>query len=527
MVSGHESADIVLDVGENTINVILAALYNGSAVTTEYTVKITRLDGSNDAYLSNISLSSSSGTIPLEYYRMNKYIYKRTIDADIESVTVNFTKNEAHASWEMKVNGLDVSPEALPADLELQEGDNNIEITVTSENENTEMTYSIRLLRAGKNWYLEGDKNCTFNDMTVGSDGNIFIVGYIYNGVSQDSSNDMWIRKFNPDGTEDMTHWNKKIDNNKENDMANLVALDSERNVYVVGRTEDLISPSSGYDLWIKKFDVNGVEDAAWEKKIEDVGAPFGVHSIAIDSKDRLYLLQYFKSPEQRTIHRLDTKLNSAPELVLSFTDCAVQSMAIDSEDNILIFGCKDKAVSDNTGRDWIIKKFDEDGIEITEGWDKQLDYGSSVNCRCDNNIRSMILDSENNVYLSGIDSVYDNKDIFIGSYLRIAKFYANGSQTWSVRYDYLVKIGGEYSSDRVMTFDMEGNLILGCYTDNPPYYDDCTLKKYNPSDGAEITDPRLNIFFGTENYNYVYSLRKDSSGGIYALDKRSMIRIP
>jgi len=122
-------------------------------------------------------------------------------------------------------------------------------------------------------------------------------VYYIGSGIDQDSVStgvDWIIKKFSSDGSESAT-WNKAIDGGGDAE-AFAVAVDSEDNVYVVGYGINLHSATSGRDWWIKKFDSNGDEIiSGWNKIIHgghsNADALETAYGVAIDSGDNVYVV--------------------------------------------------------------------------------------------------------------------------------------------------------------------------------------------------------------------------------------------
>ena len=117
------------------------------------------------------------------------------------------------------------------------------------------------------------------------SDGSVYVVGYGWNLVVTGSSNeDWWIKKFSSSGVEDSANWNKIFSSTgSSNDVANSVAVASDGSVYVVGYGFNLVTPSSGFDWWIKKFNSSGVEQ--WEKEFNR-GSDDVARSVSIDPSD-------------------------------------------------------------------------------------------------------------------------------------------------------------------------------------------------------------------------------------------------
>ncbi|MEA3514532.1 MAG: SBBP repeat-containing protein [Nanoarchaeota archaeon] len=93
-----------------------------------------------------------------------------------------------------------------------------------------------------------------FNAIAIDSNDNIFVVGYIFNEVDPSSLADWSIKKFNTSGDEDTQNWDKYFNHNNGHDQAKAVAL-YNCDVWVAGSGQNLVSGSSNYDWWIKKFE--------------------------------------------------------------------------------------------------------------------------------------------------------------------------------------------------------------------------------------------------------------------------------
>ena len=109
--------------------------------------------------------------------------------------------------------------------------------------------------------------NDTVYSVTMDSSDNFYVAGYGLNLVSGSSGEDWWIKKFTLSGIEDNAGWNKTINGNGTDDIAYECAVDSINNVYVVGYMHN----GTDLDMCIKKFNSNGTEIiSGWNKLLSN-----------------------------------------------------------------------------------------------------------------------------------------------------------------------------------------------------------------------------------------------------------------
>jgi hypothetical protein len=139
VASGSWSLPISLDVGSNTLTVIVTA-ENESQNT--YTVVVAR-EGSSDATLSTLSLSEGSLVPP---FVSETTSYSASVANNVESITVTPTVHESHATVE--VNGAPVDSGTASQPVALNVGSNTVSIVVTAQN-GAHNTYTVTVTRAG------------------------------------------------------------------------------------------------------------------------------------------------------------------------------------------------------------------------------------------------------------------------------------------------------------------------------------------------------------------------------------------
>jgi hypothetical protein len=140
------------------------------------------------------------------------------------------------------------------------------------------------------NWNLSFNTHDQANigyGVAVDSSDNVYVVASGYQSISNNNTS-WWLKKFDSTGVEDTTNWNFFVLNNDEYNTPGDIIIDSSDNIYVGGKGTDLISVDSSKDLWIKKYDTNGVEDTAWEKMYDGTGNWDEVVSMAFDHLENI-----------------------------------------------------------------------------------------------------------------------------------------------------------------------------------------------------------------------------------------------
>jgi tRNA threonylcarbamoyladenosine modification (KEOPS) complex Pcc1 subunit len=179
VTSGSASGAINLNVGENTITVIVIA--QDGQTTKTYTITITRASpgASSDARLS--ALTISTGTLTPSF-NLDTISYTASVLNGVSSVTVTPTRNESNAT--IKVNNTTVTSGSPSGTINLNTGSNTITIVVIAQDNSTK-TYTITVTREsalasyvsfvgvtdggpGYDWYIaEGQYTATFTLTTT------------------------------------------------------------------------------------------------------------------------------------------------------------------------------------------------------------------------------------------------------------------------------------------------------------------------------------------------------------------------
>ena len=219
--------------------------------------------------------------------------------------------------------------------------------------------------------------------ITVDTNNNVFVVGYGSNLVNSSSLNDWWIKKFNSSGSENTTNWNLTFDRG-DTDIAEDIVIDPSGNIFIAGEGTNLANPSSGYDWWIKKFLANGTEDSSWNKSVGTTNQD-NIYEIKLDAIGNLYVVGFSddlvsgSSGYDWWIKKFNS---SGSEDILNWNktyDKSTNDIAYDVEidnnnNNVYIVGTARNIFNSTSTGDWWIKKFNSSGSEDITNWNLSFD---------------------------------------------------------------------------------------------------------------------------------------------------------
>ncbi|WP_439541629.1 cadherin-like beta sandwich domain-containing protein [Hyphomicrobium sp.] len=140
VVSGNASGSIPLNIGDNTITVVVTA--EDGTTTKTYSVTVTR-DASSIADLSNLSLSQGSLS---PTFSASTTAYTASVASSVTSITVAATLVEPNAT--ITVNGNLVTSGNPSGAIALNAGDNTITVVVTAQDGTTTKTFTVTVNRA-------------------------------------------------------------------------------------------------------------------------------------------------------------------------------------------------------------------------------------------------------------------------------------------------------------------------------------------------------------------------------------------
>ncbi|BBI30845.1 FG-GAP-like repeat-containing protein [Cohnella abietis] len=170
IASGSTSSELPLNVGVNTIDVVVTA-QDGTTIKT-YTVDVTRANytgvvtptRSTNANLNGLSLTGGAALTPT--FTLGTFSYTSSVTNDIGSVGVTPTLADTKATVKLRVNGstpIAVTSGGTSGTLPLNVGTNVIDVTVTAE-DGTSQSYTITLTRQAASG-AELQPKCTFTDI--------------------------------------------------------------------------------------------------------------------------------------------------------------------------------------------------------------------------------------------------------------------------------------------------------------------------------------------------------------------------
>ncbi len=219
--------------------------------------------------------------------------------------------------------------------------------------------FSRRGVEDTANWNKDvGDPGVDEIARSVAVDGsnNVYVVGSRWNGADWD-----WmIKKYSSAGIEDTSYWDMLINSGNGNDEALGVTTDSSSNVYVVGYGRNLAGGSSGEDVWLKKFQSDGT--LLCEQKLDDGAANLGDRGTAVavnSSSSKIYVTGYHTAtgPDQRLFVKRLRMSDCAVEVSATGNSSGsadyASAIKLDSSGAVYVAG-----VTSSSDSDWWIQKY-------------------------------------------------------------------------------------------------------------------------------------------------------------------------
>ena len=323
--------------------------------------------------------------------------------------------------------------------------------------DNTGTTVWKRQLGTGVSDYAES--------VAVGSDNNIYLVGKtegtLESGYSKnsDASSDMVVASYDGAGT---ARWQKQL-GTSSNEWAFGVAIDSQNNVYLTGKTEGALTGSNlgGSDIFLVKYNNAGVHQ--WTRQ-KGTTSNETAYAIAIDSSDNIYIAGHTEgqlgsqaNSGERDIFVMQWNSSGIEQWTYqtgSAQDDYARGITIDASGNILVTGYSfGNFVSTNLGSsDLILFKLESDSDLV---WKKQLgsdkkELGKSV-----------LVDGDGNIFVAGLTAGSMNcKSIRGFDDVLLVKYDSAGVFQWVTQYG---SVGLDYGKSLLL--DSNNELLLAGWT--------------------------------------------------------------
>lgn len=256
----------------------------------------------------------------------------------------------------------------------------------------------------------------------VDSENNLYVTGQAFFGQT---SNDIWIRKYNPQGQEAWTKtFTTQIVSATTNrifpgdDEGFAIAVSPDGNVYVTGYIDAFVaSPTRWEDIWTAKLSSNG--DVLWIKEYDspDRDHDHG-YGIATDTEGNVIVVgRSVRKGSDNDIHGKSIILKYSPngELLLTkFYDLNnnqeqnFQSVKTDKDNNVYIIGSK---YQEGKNLDGWIQKYDS---QFNLVWEDT--FNGTAN-RTDTG-EDLVINSSGDIFAIGtVFNSNTNNDIFITKY--------------------------------------------------------------------------------------------------------------
>ncbi|MDR1277471.1 MAG: choice-of-anchor D domain-containing protein [Treponema sp.] len=342
---------------------------------------------------------------------------------------------------------------------------------------------------------------CSLTD----SQGNLYFIGYGYNLVSSSSYYDWWIKKFDSNGNEILSGWDKKISTNSTSSSSsydqpryaiidganNIVISDNNYTIKFAPDGTEVYRLNTGGTLYVDNANNVFVVKSSSITKYNSAGTQAWTKSyggtLKIDSANGILVysgssLRYLTS----------TGTESWTKTVTGFT---INDAVIDSSNNIYIAGYGTDLVNVASGQDVWLKKYNSAGTEITTGWDKKIDWGYNTG-----EYARQIFTYSSYIFVTGYGS--NLYSVGSGGDGWIKQYTLDGQElsTWN-------KILDTDSEVNLLKIDTGGNLYF-----NSGSSTSAIIRKYSITNVLLNTIQYNRYFTFTSQYGYTSSSRYVSS---------------
>ena len=325
------------------------------------------------------------------------------------------------------------------------------------------------------------------NALVVDDAGNVYVTGGSRsdrgNGIREDyatikydsQGNQLWVARYGGPGDGDNT--------------ANALAVDSEGNVYVTGRSTGI---NGDLDYATVKYDSEGLE--LWVARYKGPGNNVDqARAMVIDASGNIYITGNSRGNKGHDDYATIKYDSSGNQLwVARYDDGSATALALDSAGNVYVTGFSRA----NDDLHYATVKYDSNG--------KQL-WASTYNAPGgrDDIAYALAVDNMGNVCVTGrsFGEKYDYATV---------KYDSQGNELWVARYNGPADRSDQSTS---LDFDADGNVYVTGRSDNENRNRDYTTLKYD-SNGKLLWEAR---YSGLDNGdNMATALAVDDSGNVF-----------
>ncbi len=334
--------------------------------------------------------------------------------------------------------------------------------------------------------------------ITLDDSGNVIITGTVYVGTAD---YDLYVIKYNSSGNE---QWSETYDGTYSvYDGGKAIICDASDNIYVTGGSfesathSDIVTikyNSYGTEQWVSTFDNDDLHDGGatigfydantlivsgpsqvaadqWEYAVIRYSVSSGSElssmitsssgstmdefsDLAIDDQENVYLTGSVKNATTGFYDYKTFKLDADLDIVWEKTfvgtaekDDMARAVGVDGSGNVYVSGF---STNSNGNRDIVTIKYNSSGTSL---WEKKYDALS------DDEAWDLVLDEEDNIFITGYSIQLGNKDFFTIMY------DSNGNPKWKAKHN------GIYNDDDVaksIKLDGDGNLLVSGLSKEP-----------------------------------------------------------
>jgi uncharacterized delta-60 repeat protein len=358
------------------------------------------------------------------------------------------------------------------------------------------------------------------NALTTGNDGAIYVSGYTegnLDGQTNSGGGDAFITKYNPDGTKVWT----KLLGTSYYDYANALTTGKDGAIYVSGYTQGNLDgqTNSGYsDVFITKYNPDGTK--VWTKLLGTSGDDYA-NAVTTGNDGAIYASGFTSGDLDGQTNSggsndaFITKYNPDgtkvwTKLLGTSSDDRAYALTTGNDSAIYVSGYTEGNLDGQTnsgGGDAFITKYNPDGTKV---WTKLL--GTSYY----DPAYALTTGNDGAIYVSGVTSGdLDGQTNSGGSNdTFITRYNPDGTKVWT-------KLLGASGDDQAyaLTTGNDGTIYVSGYTTgnldgqtNSGDGNDAFITKYNP-DGTKVWTKLL----GTSGDDYARALTTGNDGAIYA----------